>query len=306
MLGRLAWSVGCGRMHCLGLTKVTGSTLLVRIPSFGPVGPVFVWLNNDKSDAPVSFGSGGVISLLLYTLLPNVPSSRLVHHFCRFSSPIGMCSIMPFRRTRRSTRPRRRRRNRRPVRRMRRRRMVVPVEQKNVDLEVFISPAESDGDIFLLNGVAQGVDFNQRQGRQHVNMSILIKYQIIVGDLTINAPVLTRVGVFLDLRPNPTLPGVDDIWDGNSSAFAVLGARNLDNVFRYKQIWSRTHRTDVGDQTRFRSVFKRLNFRTRYFNAGGTLGSIATGALYFAMVTDQAGTDNPPNIRIFSRLRFVG
>lgn len=215
---------------------------------------------------------------------------------------------MPFRRRFRGRRKRRRRSRRfRGRRSFRRRRMVaLDPERKNIG-GIFTRNVSFNGTVDLLNGVPQGVTANERLGRQHLNLSMLLKYRVTMNPV-LSIPTLVRVALVWDKQANMQLMVAQDLWDQTQTIYAPLGGRLLLNGLRFKVLWSRTHRVDLGDQMRWHQRFTRFRLKTRYVGAQGAITNITSGALYLVMISDADNTvaDSIPILDVFHRLRFVG
>ncbi len=203
-------------------------------------------------------------------------------------------------------RRRRRRRGRRSFgrRRFRRRRMVLDPERKLLSVAVQHSPTNT-GLVTLINGSPQGIDLSDRQGMQDLCTSVMVKYEVVQNPIGA-IPTLVRVAVILDRQPTGALPSVGQIWQGVGGAFAVLGSRVLEEALRFRVLWSRTHRVDIGDQARWHMVFKNIRNKTRYSTGNGNIADIVSGAIYFVSVSDQPAGTTVPIVLFFSTIRFVG
>ncbi len=215
---------------------------------------------------------------------------------------------MPRRFNRRSRfrRPRRRRRfNRR--RRFRRRRMVaLDPERKTVEVVGTNISLFSTGSTFPINLVSQGVDFDERIGRQMLCVSNLISYTLTIN-LTSVFPVEVRTALIHFKQPNGTELTLADVWDDiGGGASAVMAHRNLDNVGRFKILWTRIHRLSLDKQTLVMSKFRPLRVIARYDNPIGIVANLQSGGLWFVAISTTNLTANAPTITVNSRTRFVG
>ncbi len=215
---------------------------------------------------------------------------------------------MPHRFNRRSRfrRPRRRRRfNRR--RRVRRRRMVALDPERKDLSDVLTQAVTADGTVDLLNGVPQDVTENGRIGRQHLNLSMMIKYTVTLNPIA-SIPTIVKVALVWDKQADMAAMAAGDLWENTGTIHAPLSGRVLDNGLRFRVLWSRTHRVDLGDQIRWHFKMKKFRLKTRYVGAGAAVTNIVSGAMYMVMISDVPGAPGgqTPVVQMFHRLRYVG
>lgn len=166
---------------------------------------------------------------------------------------------------------------------------------------------------FLLNGITQGTDYNQRIGRQITVKSILLNL-LIAYDLT--APSigsaqngnLVRVMVIYDGQPNSgTLATGADILADQTSTTSPM---NLDNRDRFKVIIDKRFNLNgmyystnlvAGNPTSvYMSKYKKLNLDVIFSGTANTIGSISTGAfILLVQVSDPNAA-----IQYWSRIRY--
>jgi len=70
---------------------------------------------------------------------------------------------------------------------------------------------DTTGQIALMNGVTQGDDFTNREGRKFTVKAIQVQGKIAAGSSTA-LPTRTKVMVILDKQANGSLPTMTDIW----------------------------------------------------------------------------------------------
>jgi len=166
------------------------------------------------------------------------------------------------------------------------------------------STVGSSGTLVLLNGLAQGDGYNNREGVSIRNKSLLCK-----GYCTINASAtgtIVRRVIFINRQPQNATPGASAVID-NVLTNLALGPRNLNNrsdIVILKD--DMVHLSQNGDQiASFPDWYYDLNMHT-YYSTGSSTGNIAdisTGALYALYVSTEA--TNTPTIEAIHRLRFI-
>jgi len=223
-----------------------------------------------------------------------------------FPCRLPVCShIMPrFTRRRRFRRPRRRRRFR-GRRRMRRTRHVMDPEIKSTDIFSPVTAIDDLGTRTHINGAPQGVSVLQRQGMQHWNVSSFCSYTIAINAVS-NTAVEVRVALIDFLIPRGTFLDLVNVWQGNGSNQAVLGARVLERAPAYRVLWSRTHNLDFAHQSFTRRINRKLGFKTRYVGAAAGFGDITDHSVWLCAISNTGVVADQPTIEFFHRLRFVG
>lgn len=178
-------------------------------------------------------------------------------------------------------------------------------ELKFVDIADANYGADIVGAVTLLNGVAQGTDYNQRIGRQFLVTSCTIHGYIEAG--TGNAA--GRVLLVWDYAPNGVIATVTQILTASSSQSFL----NLDNRGRFK-ILRDIHLpvsnaasgtagapTVLPIETYWRP---KQPLVTNCSGTAATIGSIQSGALLMVTIGDEAVGPTAPNMNICTRVRY--
>lgn len=168
-------------------------------------------------------------------------------------------------------------------------------EMKFTDITATSQPISNNWTIVLINGVAQGQDYNQRIGRQARMRSSLLN-GIVYNQTSTSNPQGTGIRICLiwDYQPNSgTTPVGTDIFVSQS----LIAPMNLNNRDRFKVLLDR--RIQIGaftittgnitagaPQNVFISKYRKMYMETIFSGVGATLGSIATGALYLCYIAD--------------------
>ncbi|AJD07528.1 capsid protein [Sewage-associated circular DNA virus-18] len=166
----------------------------------------------------------------------------------------------------------------------------------------------------LINGIAQGADFNQRIGRKAQMKSVLFNGNFFPGTTAAeNASqgVYLRVVIVYDSQPNSgTFPGGTDFLGANDPNTPL----NLNNRDRFsilidvrKQIGSYLFNgtpalTAGSPQNAYWNKYKKCNKETIFSGTAATLGSISTGAMYIFFVGDFNGVGM---IDFYTRVRYT-
>jgi len=166
------------------------------------------------------------------------------------------------------------------------------------------------GAVTLLNGVAQGTDYNQRIGRKFTMKSIMCRFGISYGTgAAVNSVGnIVRVLIFYDCQTNLNTPAVTDVLQTAS----YLSPMNLNNRDRFKIIsdkwWSTeafvitASQIDTGDfEPKIEKFYKKINLETQNGGTGATVGSISTGGVFLLIITGGNGNQ----IDIYTRVRYT-
>ena len=187
-------------------------------------------------------------------------------------------------------------------------------ELKFVDVTAINQPVTTTWAGVLINGVAQGSDFNQRIGRKSQMKSVLFNGNFFPGTtISANASqgVYMRVVIIYDTQPNSgTLPVGTDIFVTNDPKSPL----NLNNRDRFqilmdvrKQLgsytFSATPALTAGSPTNaYWTKYRKCNKETIFSGTAATIGSISTGSLYLFYIGDFPGVSM---IDYYTRVRFT-
>jgi len=165
----------------------------------------------------------------------------------------------------------------------------------------------------LVNGIAQGTDFNQRVGRKSTIKSVLFNgnaFPPTVMNANSAAGTYMRYVIIFDTQPNSgTLPVGTDIFVTNDPN-TVMNLNNRDR-FRVlmdirKQLGSYLFNAAPGlvagsPSNAFWTKYKKCNLETIFSGTAATLGSISTGAIYLCVIGD-----NPTSaLDYYIRVRYI-
>lgn len=179
-------------------------------------------------------------------------------------------------------------------------------ELKFVDAAVSFTAWTTAGAIAILNGVAQGTDYNQRIGRSTLLKSIL--FRISVGKSANNSTGSTcRFLIFYDAQTNGAAPAVTDVL----AAASYLSPMNLNNRDRFKILCDTYIDTEAYTadpiatgtfKNETKTMFKKFNMECQFSGTGATVGSIATGGIFILLISDEANT---VGYEFYSRIRYT-
>lgn len=162
--------------------------------------------------------------------------------------------------------------------------------------------------VILLNGVAQGNDFNTRIGRRFRMKSIQVRAFCGIG-ATPTAAVL-RVMVVIDYQANGTaVTKAMLLATGGTGAADVTSPMNLDNRSRFKIIWDEFITFSPNGQTEFLwedwKALRGMEVTNQSINAD--IAGIATGSIYLVVFSSIPNGGTPataPTFQALFRVRF--
>lgn len=219
---------------------------------------------------------------------------------------IRLLLILPMpRRINRRTRFRRRRRRRPRTRRRRRARLVLDPERKFIPFADDMT-ITSDGEVSFLNGAIQGTSIGQRQGMQHLNVSLVLQYRLTIAPTAVLEPQMVRLALIWYKNPRGAALDLADVWQAGGTAFAPQGLRDLEEALNYKVIWSRLHKMDLAHQIVTATVMRSMRRITRYSTIAGGFADVTSGSLWFAAISDRNVPQILPSVQFVTRVRFVG
>lgn len=184
-------------------------------------------------------------------------------------------------------------------------------EQKYVDVAAAAYVADTTGTITLLNGVAQGDDNTQRQGRMFNMTALSVKGYLSPVDGS-TTPSYCRLIVVYDSATNGAAPTMTDILQASTS----LSHNNLNNRMRFKVLIDEQYAIGATVETATQSYAQSPSVHTinRYVplpkvevvnnGTGATVASIQKGALW--MVTIGSSAPNAGGVfAVTTRVRYL-
>ncbi len=175
---------------------------------------------------------------------------------------------------------------------------IVNVEFKIIDAAVSSAVAEA-GSIQNLCLVAQGDDFNTRDGRRIKLQHIDVRCQVVQHATATNTTL--RYIIFRTKNDQAAVPAVTDVLN------------NVDPLSHYEKSNNQHSFTVLLDRTIYLSdssqTIKSLNFRRKlqthvdYSGTGTTEANTGRGALYMLLIADEA--TNTPTVSGDVRVKFT-
>lgn len=174
--------------------------------------------------------------------------------------------------------------------------------------------------VVLLNGIAQGDDNTNRDGRQACMQAVQLRFRLAnVYGTPPTLQTIIRLVLVWDNAPNSgTIPTLADIFD-TSTALTTDNVPKIDNANRFTilkddvvvmgpYVYSTTATQSLAASDRvnaYHEMYKKLGLVTQYSGTGATVASIQNGALYLCYWNDQAIAGTNPQMAYTSRCRFT-
>ena len=164
-------------------------------------------------------------------------------------------------------------------------------ELKTIDVAPTQTEATTTSSINLLNGVATGTDYTARIGRKIMMKNLYLRIQIAPVD-QVTSDTHVRLLCVYDMQTNGVAPAMTDVLNTASTVDHV----NLNNRDRFKILFDKCVPIGANVNTATQAysngknvyyIKKYLNLATKgatetqYNGVGATVGSIATGSIYF-------------------------
>lgn len=150
---------------------------------------------------------------------------------------------------------------------------------------------------FILTGIDQGDDVNQRSGN-----SILMKYMTMKITATINSAAtatLVRVTIFADNDNDQQTPTAAELYQTSSN---ILSSINPDYSARYTILRDAYFTLSInGDRILMSENYKPLNYHAKYITATGSTG-FGKGNIWACMQSTEA--TNTPTVSIVTRTAY--
>lgn len=186
-------------------------------------------------------------------------------------------------------------------------------EHKYNDVAVATYAADTTGSVTLLNGIAQGDDNNNREGRQVTMTSISIKGMLTPVDLNSNASYCRLIVVWDSANNGGAAPAITDLLTASTS----VCHNNLNNRMRFKVLMDEqyviggisdaTTQSFAGSPTVV-TINRYLKLPpgcvTTFSGTGATSASIQSGAIWMFTIGNNVANAGGA-YQVATRVRFV-
>lgn len=181
-------------------------------------------------------------------------------------------------------------------------RALVNVEHKFYDTTVAASQASTTPVVTAItNGIAQGADYNQRQGISVKATSLLIRYHVGLPSLvTGTLGEICRVMYFIDNNSDGTAPVAADVLEVTNDVNSPI---NHSNGKRFRVIYDMKHPLDVnGPSIKEYERYIKLSDHLRWKDS---TAAFREGHIYSLYMSTTGTSANEPIIQIYNRVRFL-
>lgn len=186
--------------------------------------------------------------------------------------------------------------------------MRDPDEVKFIDSVSGVGSVGPTGGVALINGIIQGDDYNQREGRKVTWTSLLFRGTIFSNNSSDVGDVI-RVMVVWDNQSNGALPAVGDVLQtvdyhspmnlNNRDRFMVL----CDNYYTAEALAVSGGALTAGAPCpNFFNIYKKFNLSTIFSATTANIGAISTGSMFVLAISLAT---NVSQLSYTARLRFI-
>lgn len=177
---------------------------------------------------------------------------------------------------------------------------LINVEFKKHDVYNSVN-SNNTGNLILLNGLSNGDDYNDRDGRSVRFKSIQVQTRTLLNPSSTNT--VFRMILFLDKQANAGSPAVTELLDVSTAA-RTDAFRNLDYRKRYVILKDKRFTINSDYPEKIVDFYKKLDMKTIYDDSStSTINDITTNSLYLYLVSDEV--TNTPATLYNVRLRFI-
>ncbi len=174
-------------------------------------------------------------------------------------------------------------------------------EKKFIDVNQTIFEIPDTGFVHMLNGVAVGDSFTQREGRNVLIKNLWLRFELILA--TDRASSNIRLMIIKDTMNNGSgLPSLDDILD----SVTISSHYDVNNMPQYVKLYDRTWELADGNHPCFvRQKKITKDIKVSFSNNTADVNSIQKNAIFLVGISDVPTAQNPPEMIYRSRIRFI-
>jgi len=173
-----------------------------------------------------------------------------------------------------------------------------------VDVTLANYNIDATGTITLLNGIAEGDDFTNRNGRSVRLLSLQLR-GFATATIATGLAQLGRVILFWDNATIGVIPAISDVLSTTTSSYSPY---NMVNVNRFTILYDHQFALDSNSTTFSRaeeiSANIKLNAVTRFINTGGTITGIQSGGLFMITLGSLVAGSTAGVLQAWTRVQF--
>jgi len=176
---------------------------------------------------------------------------------------------------------------------------LMNVEFKKIDVNHTAAVPSTTWSTVLLNGIAQGDDYDMRNGRSVKCTSINVNGFLLKHNSA--AQTIIRIALVYMPRTDLVNPTTSQIFAVDNS---TVSKYNINYAGYAKVLYDRTIMLDGANKTMSKlSIRRKLYGHMRFIGTDATVGSIERGGLFLLYMSNE-GT-NTPTFNYQSRFRYV-
>lgn len=185
-------------------------------------------------------------------------------------------------------------------------RLIMFKDIKTFDTTIGNTTADYNGSVYSLSDIAQGDDFNQRNGRKILLKSIQFSITWYMPAAQINCNCRFLILRDNDLQDSGTLPTPANILENTGSIYGPTTLRQNDPIYmkRFQILCDKRVSLDIygSGTTKGRDFYKK--YVHPIFFSSTAAADAAQGSILLLVISDSV-TSNLPTFYMNSRLRFV-
>jgi len=175
------------------------------------------------------------------------------------------------------------------------------VEYRCIDTMTGVIGPTTSGVVTLINGVGQGDDTTQRQGRQITMRRLELRLQCRQDQLNGDSGYVLRMVIAYDRQATGVSATAGTILDLSTIGQGHIAPINYQNIQRYEILYDKSFTVNatagiVGafdNQILYKTVIMDLNHVVRYIGTGATISSINSGSLNVLLTAGGYITNSP-------------
>lgn len=177
---------------------------------------------------------------------------------------------------------------------------MINCEKKFFDVSAAVVPTSAAPTATLLNNVAEGDDYNQRNGRSLLCDSVHVRWTAKGNNAATNT--VLKFVIVMDKKPDSALPCLYGQVYGSNSTIAQYDKANESDRFVIikQQLVLLNTGSGMARQGDFYISLKGIHIK--YDFTGGAIGDLETNALHLLATSDEA--TNAPSLGFTSRFSY--
>lgn len=178
----------------------------------------------------------------------------------------------------------------------------VNTEYKHHDVTQSGTGVDTTGAIIPMTLIAQGDDFEDRNGRQIKIISMTGNMNVTQNSSATNTQL--RAILFIDKEQNGTIPLVSGVDDGVLDSANVYSLRNMNQTRRFVTLFDKIFSLSATGSTNSTiRRYKKLMLKVRYDGTAASQANQKENNIYLLLLSNEA--TNTPTVKYQFRFRYI-